>query len=51
MNKFGKPTEEDFETVRDVVKDMIRASPGLVLARSQCNYASRYYYIAINQRS
>jgi hypothetical protein len=39
MNKFGKPTEEDFETVSDVVKGMIKASPGLMLARSQCNYA------------
>ncbi|KAF2474772.1 uncharacterized protein BDR25DRAFT_255199 [Lindgomyces ingoldianus] len=40
MNKFGKPTEEDFETVGEVVRDMIRASPKLLLARSQCNYAS-----------
>ena len=40
MNKFGKPTEEDFETVGDVLREMIRASPGLVLARSQCKYAS-----------
>ena len=38
MNKFGKPTEEDFETVSDVVKGMVKASPGLMLARSQCNY-------------
>jgi len=38
MNKFGKPTEEDFEIVTDVMKDMIAASPGLVLARSQCKY-------------
>jgi hypothetical protein len=35
MNKFGKPTEEDFETVGDVLKEMIGASPGLMLARSQ----------------
>ena len=41
MNKFGRPTEEDFETVRDVVRDMIRASPALILARSECNYASQ----------
>jgi hypothetical protein len=40
MNKFGKATEEDFETVADVVKAMIKESPKLVLARSQCNYAS-----------
>ena len=37
MNKFGKPTEEDFETVSDVAKKMIKASHGLMLARSQCN--------------
>jgi hypothetical protein len=41
MNKFGKPTEEDFETVSEVVKDLIRTSPQLVLARSQCNYMSQ----------
>jgi hypothetical protein len=40
MNKFGDPTEEDFETVRDVVQKMIKGSHGLMLARSQCNYAS-----------
>jgi hypothetical protein len=40
MNKFGKATEEDFETVADVVRAMIKESPKLVLARSQCNYAS-----------
>ena len=39
MNKFGKPTEEDFETVSDVVKGMVEASSGLMSARSQCNYA------------
>lgn len=38
MNKFGRPTEEDFETVADVVTAMIKASPVLMLARSQCNY-------------
>jgi hypothetical protein len=36
MNKFGKSTEEDFETVGDVLKEMIGASPGLMLSRSQC---------------
>ena len=40
MNKFGKPTEEDFETIRDVVKKMAGAAHELVLARSQCNCAS-----------
>jgi hypothetical protein len=40
MNKFGKPTEEDFETVRDVIQKMIGRTYELVLARSQCNCAS-----------
>ncbi|OCK86896.1 uncharacterized protein K441DRAFT_671624 [Cenococcum geophilum 1.58] len=34
INKFGKPTEEDFKTVRDVIKRMIGAAYGLVLARA-----------------
>lgn len=41
MNKFGSPTEEDFKTVRDVVRDMVQESPGLMAARSQGNYASQ----------
>jgi hypothetical protein len=41
MNKFGRPTEEDFETVSDVVEGMIRASPKLLLARSQSKYNSQ----------
>ena len=40
MNKFGKATEEDFETVAEVVEGMVNISPKLVWARSQCNYAS-----------
>jgi hypothetical protein len=40
MNKFGNPTEEDFETVRDVIKNMVDAAYELVLARSQRNYPS-----------
>ena len=40
INKFGRPTEEDFETVRDVVEKMIRASYRPVLAGSPCNYIS-----------
>lgn len=39
MNKFGKPNEEEFRIVSKVMKDMIKASPGLLLARAQCNYA------------
>jgi hypothetical protein len=37
MNKFGKPTEEDFEIVSDVIQEMIRASARLMQSRSQCN--------------
>jgi hypothetical protein len=40
MNKFAKASEEDFETVADVVKDMADGSLALLLARSQCNYTS-----------
>lgn len=39
INKFGKPTEEDFETVRDVVKNMIGSAYRVVQARSQSKYA------------
>jgi hypothetical protein len=41
MNKFGKPTEEDFETVSEVVKKMVGASHELIVARSQSDYALR----------
>ena len=40
MNKFAKPTEEDFETFTDVITGMIEASPKLVLDRSTCNKLS-----------
>jgi hypothetical protein len=40
MNKFAKASEEDFETVADVVRDMAEGSPTLLWARSQCNYTS-----------
>jgi hypothetical protein len=33
INKFSKLIEEDFKTVEDVVRDIIYASPTLVLAR------------------
>jgi len=39
MNKFGKATEEDFETVGEIIKKIIRGSNELLLARSQCDYA------------
>jgi hypothetical protein len=35
MNKFGKPSEEDFLTVSEVVEEMARAAPELLLARSK----------------
>jgi hypothetical protein len=40
MNKFGKPTEEDFETVKDVIKKMVNKAHSLMQARFQCIYAS-----------
>jgi hypothetical protein len=39
MNKFEDAQEEDFQTVAEVFKDMVEASPELMVARSQCNYA------------
>jgi hypothetical protein len=36
MNKFGKPTDEEYLTVRDVVMHMVEAGPGLTLAQNQC---------------
>ena len=37
MNKFGKPSEEDFFlTVSEVLEKMARVGPELLLARSQC---------------
>ena len=40
MNKFGKPTEEDFQIVSDVLKKMVKAAPAMVVARSPCKYSS-----------
>lgn len=37
MNKFGKPTEEDFEIVGEVIEDMIKSSQRLIPAGPQCN--------------
>jgi hypothetical protein len=42
MNKFGTPKEEDFRTVSDVIKKMVRIAPELVLARSQCKYNTQF---------
>ena len=35
MNKFGKPEEEDFQTVCRVIEKMVGQSPGLIAARAQ----------------
>ena len=35
MNKFGKPEEEDFQTVCEVMEKMVEISPGLVAERDQ----------------
>jgi hypothetical protein len=35
MNKFGKPTDEEYLAVRDVVMDMVEAAPGIVESRVQ----------------
>ena len=37
MNKFGKPTEEDFEIVRDVIREMVSSAHQAVTA--QCKYS------------
>ncbi|KAI9666161.1 MAG: hypothetical protein M1821_004096 [Bathelium mastoideum] len=34
MNKFGKPTGEDFQTVHEVIEKMAKEAPKIVLARS-----------------
>jgi hypothetical protein len=35
MNKFGKPTEEDYQTVSEVIEMMVTQAPGMISARSQ----------------
>ena len=35
INKFGKPEEEDFQTVCEVIEKMVKISPGLVAERDQ----------------
>ena len=46
MNKFGKPTEEDFQTVKEVVEEMIKGSPRLVAARYKRNHPSSWSELA-----
>jgi hypothetical protein len=38
MNKFGTPSDEDFQTVCGVIKGMVEKAPELLLARSSSNY-------------
>ncbi|OAL54566.1 hypothetical protein IQ07DRAFT_640075 [Pyrenochaeta sp. DS3sAY3a] len=40
MNKFGEPTEENFQTVKEVVEEMIEGSHRTVAARCKRNYPS-----------
>ena len=35
MNKFGKPEEEDFQTVCEVIEKMVEESPQLIKGRDQ----------------
>ncbi|KAI4287728.1 MAG: hypothetical protein L6R35_003007 [Caloplaca aegaea] len=35
MNKFGRPKEEDFQTVCEVIEKMVEGSPGLISTRNQ----------------
>ena len=35
MNKFGKPEEEDFQTVCEVIQKMVEQAPALVAGRDQ----------------
>ena len=35
MNKFGKLTEEDFDTVREVIQIMVEQAPVRIEARNQ----------------
>jgi len=35
MNKFGRPEEEDFQTVCEVVEKIVEQSAGLIKARKR----------------
>ena len=35
MNKFGKPAEEDFQTVCEVIEKMVEESPQIIKGRNQ----------------
>lgn len=38
MNKFGRPDEEDYETVCEVIKKMAAEAVGIVHARTQSTH-------------
>lgn len=40
MNKFENAQVEDFQTVAEVLQNIVKASPGLMIARSQCKYTT-----------
>jgi hypothetical protein len=42
MNKFGKPDEEDYETVCEVIEKMVDNAAGLVSARAQRTHHNSY---------
>ena len=48
MNKFGKPTEEDYQAVREVIKRMVTQAPEKLLARSQCESIPPYYVSSLS---
>lgn len=35
MNKFGKPAEEDYKMVCEVIETMVEQAPALMAARNQ----------------
>jgi hypothetical protein len=38
INKFGKPSEPSYKTVRSVMRKIVEATPELLAARTQCIY-------------
>jgi len=37
MNKFGKPSDEEYQAVCDVIVEMVEATPDVLQTRSQCD--------------
>jgi hypothetical protein len=40
MNKFGKPSEEDFQTVCEVLERMVKKAQEVIQGRVQCKSSS-----------